>query len=53
MRCSAVRDLLELDTPYLERYLLTAGGLAGAQAGAQIGPLTLNQVGVMGVNLHV
>lgn len=39
-----VKDLLELDTPYLERYLITAGGLAGAAPGAQIGPLNPNQV---------
>ena len=42
---SATKQLLSLDTPYLEAYLIRAGGLLGAAAGgAAVGPLSASQV---------
>ncbi|PRW05942.1 nuclear pore complex Nup155 isoform B [Chlorella sorokiniana] len=40
----AVKELLALDTPYLEGYLVRAGGLLGAASGAAVGPLSASQV---------
>ncbi|KAI3427442.1 hypothetical protein D9Q98_010357 [Chlorella vulgaris] len=40
----AVKELLALDTPHLEPYLIRAGGLVGAAPGAAVGPLSGSQV---------
>lgn len=40
----AVKELLSLDTPYLEAYLIRGGGLLGAAPGASVGPLSAGQV---------
>ena len=39
-----VRDLLRMDTPYLEPYLVRVSGLSGAAAGVPVGPLSSSQV---------
>ncbi|KAL4426022.1 hypothetical protein ABPG75_010038 [Micractinium tetrahymenae] len=44
VQLSAVKELLSLDTPYLEAYLIRAGGLLGAASGASVGPLSASQV---------
>lgn len=41
---NAVRDLLRMDTPYLEPYLVRVSGLSGAAAGVPVGPLSSSQV---------
>ena len=43
---SAIKELLSLDTPHLEAYLIRAGGLLGATPGASVGPLSASQVWV-------
>ena len=40
----ATKELLELDTPHLERHLQTNGGLPALPAGGPIGPLSPSQV---------
>ncbi|PSC67210.1 nuclear pore complex NUP155 [Micractinium conductrix] len=44
VQCSAIKELLSLDTPHLEAYLIRAGGLLGATPGASVGPLSASQV---------
>ena len=39
-----MKELLSLDTPHLESYLIRAGGLLGAATGASVGPLSPSQV---------
>jgi hypothetical protein len=41
----AVKELLQLDTPHLEPYLVRAGGLLGAAPGATVGALSAVEVG--------
>lgn len=43
----ASRQLLQLDSPALERWLRGQGGLDAAQPGIPIGPLQPGQVGVL------
>ncbi|KAL4425159.1 hypothetical protein ABPG77_008264 [Micractinium sp. CCAP 211/92] len=40
----AVKELLSLDTPHLEGYLIRAGCLLGAASGTSVGPLSASQV---------
>ncbi|EFN51092.1 hypothetical protein CHLNCDRAFT_141404 [Chlorella variabilis] len=44
VQLKAVKELLSLDTPYLEAYLIRGGGLLGAAPGASVGPLSAGQV---------